>query len=230
VSELDLDRRSSLASPSVLPDAIGLAANRWTLWRTLARGFSHSLANATQLLALEPFPAGARAEAHERLVQAHARLGALHRPGDGGPVRLPDVLAELDACQGMQIGWPATTLEIDAGPLPALDADAGDLLHALLALVTNAKEASGAERAGLRITAAESADGIVACVEDRGPGFSPEARRRAFEPGAAPRDAEHAGLGLWAARTLLRRRGGDVELGEGAAVRLWLRSWRRRSA
>ncbi|MCC6649866.1 MAG: hypothetical protein IT348_01810, partial [Candidatus Eisenbacteria bacterium] len=51
-----------------LPAAATLiAADRWRLWSTLVRGLGHQLANASQMLTLEPVPHGALEEARERV-------------------------------------------------------------------------------------------------------------------------------------------------------------------
>ncbi|HIU33783.1 MAG TPA: HAMP domain-containing histidine kinase [Candidatus Pullichristensenella excrementigallinarum] len=59
---------------------------------------------------------------------------------------------------------------------------------------------------------------LLLCVEDDGPGFSPEALKRAAEPyfrdGA--RDGEHFGLGLYICRILAEKHGGALELSNGA--------------
>lgn len=220
----DVNLRLAPALPDTHEAAL-LAASRWSLWRTLARGLAHSLANASQMLALDPGPAGAREEARERIERATARLAATHGSPTREPVVPAEVFAELDACQSLQISWPSTPIEwAIASPLPAVACHSGDLLHALLAVVTNAKEAA-AGRARIRLSVHEVGAHVEIRCEDEGPGIPEAARASAFEPAGAPRDAAHLGLGLWSARTLLRACGGDVTLGPGSLVALRVPVW-----
>jgi two-component system CitB family sensor kinase len=220
--------------PAVLSEDALIAADRWTLWRTVARGLAHSLANASQMLALENPSALARDEARERTNRAVQALGVYGRPAaHPAPTLLPDVLADLEALQSLQSGFPATVLTtaIDDS-LPALAIGATELLHVLLALVTNAKEAAGESRAAIRITAQTHEGTAVLRVADGGPGLPLEMRAQAFVAGACAR-AGHLGLGLPVAALLLARAGGTLTLGapaSGAEVVLHLPVWTRARA
>lgn len=216
----------------LLEDDALVAASRWTLWRSLARGLAHSLANASQMLALEDPGPLARDEARERITQAAAVLAQFGRP-QPAPARIEDVLTDLDGLQSLQSGCPSTVLPMDVpAALPACAIPHGDLLFALLALVTNAKEACEPERATLRLRVEALPDGLRLVLEDEGPGFADAARAHAFTPFAAPR-AGHLGAGLASARLLLRRHGGDVAVlrpARGAAVEVRVPAWRRTGA
>ncbi|MGE0455423.1 MAG: nitrogen regulation protein NR(II) [Vicinamibacteria bacterium] len=106
--------------------------------------------------------------------------------------------------------------------LPPAGVDADSLRQAVLALATNAAAAmAGHGRLSLR--AGRLGGRLFLDVADDGPGVPPQARRHLFEPfyttGAG------AGLGLAIARSLLRRRGGDLVLRparRGASFRAWL--------
>lgn len=71
-----------------------------------------------------------------------------------------------------------------------------------------------------RVSLASGAEGLAIAVEDDGPGIAPEDRERVFTPFVrleSSRNSETGGvgLGLSIARSIFRRHGGEVELGEG---------------
>ena len=115
---------------------------------SVMRGLSHDIANSVQMLSLDPPPPGALQVVRERLGRAAEVLAALAHSGeeDGAPSLLPDVLHEVAIWQSLQSGLPEASLEIVAPPsLPAIRTPHEAALHALLAMVTAAKE-RGARR------------------------------------------------------------------------------------
>ena len=212
-------RPPAAADPAA--DAL-VAADRWSLWRTVARGLAHQLGNASQMLALDPPPPLARAEAAAHVATAHARLAESHRDDAPAPTLVPEALADLQTLQRLQAGLPSTELAIDApAGLPAVQMRAADLRHALLALVTNAKQAVPGERARIRVRALAVSGGVEIAVEDDGPGLPGSLGERVFEPFVTTR-AGALGLGLTVARALAGRAGGTLVAGPGAS-RLVLR-------
>lgn len=211
------------------PTAALVAADRWSLWRTLTRGLVHHLANAAQMLAIDPPPASARAESAERIGLVQAALSDVHREHAPGPTLVPEVLQDVQAMQRLQSGFPSVELEIETAPgLPAVGMAAADLRHVLLALVTNAKHAAAGERAAIRLTTRPAGDGIALSVEDAGPGLPPGLDERAFEPFVTTRANGALGLGLTAARALAHHAGGVLDHEPGTSrFCLRLPAWRR---
>lgn len=79
-------------------------------------------------------------------------------------------------------------------------------------------------RARVEVEVRAEAGELTVCVEDDGPGFSPEALRRGCDPFfSESKSAEHFGLGLNVSQVLCGLHGGSLELGEapggGAQVR-----------
>lgn len=211
------------------PTAALVAANRWSLWRTLTRGLVHHLANAAQMLAIDPPPAAARDEAAERVGMVQATLSEVHREHAAGPTLVPEVLEDVQTMQRLQSGFPSVELELETAPgLPAVGMAAADLCHVLLALVTNAKHAAGGERAMIRVTTRAAGDDLTLTVEDAGPGLPAGMHERAFEPFITTRANGALGLGLTAARALARHAGGVLDH-EAGTSRFCLRlpAWRR---
>ncbi len=221
------DPAAGAATPERLAEDALVAADRWSLWRTLARGLGHQLANASQMLALDPLPPGAREETRERLLTAIERLADAHRPATAPPTAIADVIADVAAAQSLQSAYRSTELVLDvARGLPAVAMGGSDLAHVLLALVTNAKQAAGDARASIRVSARPVTDGVAIDVEDDGPGFAAEALAHAGEAFATSSPGERLGLGLHVATRLAARCGGTLEVtGRPARVRLVLPAW-----
>jgi signal transduction histidine kinase len=92
-------------------------------------------------------------------------------------------------------------------------------------LLTNAVQAvrDGAERI-VRLHATASASQLFVRIEDSGPGFSPEARRRAFDTFYSTR-SNGTGIGLTLCRTVVEAHGGEAWIARaarGAAVAIRL--------
>ena len=89
------------------------------------------------------------------------------------------------------------------------------LKRALANLVSNAVKYGGAAEIAL----SETGEGLRVTVSDRGPGIPEEARERVFAPfyrleASRSRDTGGTGLGLAVARSIVRRHGGDITLGD----------------
>ncbi len=90
-----------------------------------------------------------------------------------------------------------------------IEADRDQLYRVLHNLGLNALQAGATS---VRITAAQ-ADGLLTLeLADNGPGLSPRARERLFQPFVASVRSGGAGLGLAIARELARAHGGELEL------------------
>ncbi|MFD8971217.1 sensor histidine kinase [Streptomyces sp. NPDC059593] len=151
-----------------------------------------------------------------------ARLDAGERPGDGR-VDLGELLAgEVARRTGDRIGVRA---EADPGAVVA--GSRQQLARVIGNLLDNAQR-----HAEARITATVrmTADGVLLCVDDDGPGVPEAERDRVFErfvrlDDARSRDDGGAGLGLAIARDVARRHGGDLTAGQapGGGARFTLR-------
>jgi len=201
-------------------------ADRAALTQTVARGLTHALANALQVISYDNGAALSRAPGDLGLTAARRVLLGVARPGESivGPVLLGDVLAEVDDWQRCQTGLAPVPVEVTVAPgLPAARVCATHVRHALLGLVTNAKEAvAGRRDAAIRIAARAEDGTLVVTVEDDGPGVPADRRERVFEPFFTTKgEGLHLGLGLTVARHLLAADGGSLEVaarGDGAGA------------
>jgi signal transduction histidine kinase len=188
----------------------------------LAGGVGHDLNNLlTAILAhadlalAEELPAGVRADieevvrAAERAAGLTRQLPALGRELVVAPRLLDvnDVVAET-AHARRRLAGQVELVDRCAGGLPPVEADAGQLERALLALVANAAEADPG-----RITVETGRDGehVRLAVTDTGGGMNQATRARAREAYFTTKPG-HAGLGLTSVDGIVARCGGHVTL------------------
>jgi signal transduction histidine kinase len=105
----------------------------------------------------------------------------------------------------------------DAGAPEAATFDPRHLEHALVALVTNAIQATP-ERGTVRVTLGHDPEGAVWTirVDDTGPGIPEALREKVFTPYFTTKK-DGSGIGLPLARQIARSHGGDLRLVEGGA-------------
>ncbi|MBK8977027.1 MAG: HAMP domain-containing histidine kinase [Planctomycetes bacterium] len=162
------------------------------------------------------------------------RLLELARPAPPArePIDVRRLLAEVERLAPRQLADVELTLRTRVvEPLPALRADRGELLQALLNLVRNAADASVAAGPGphpIDVTAARAADGgVELAVADRGVGVPPADAERVFEPFFTTKPpGRGTGLGLALIAAIAETHGGSVRLdpawSPGARFVLWL--------
>lgn len=220
-------------------------ASRAHTYGTILRGLLHEVRNPAQALLLASrgisdasgLPAEHRLvtmleQQSERLTQLLQGFGVvLREPRPSvGVCSVEELLRGVMLLQAHQRAWPDVEVALEmgeGGPLPAVRADAQELEHVLIEVLTNAKEALAAA-GGVVTLAAGARDGaVVVEVRDDGPGIPAARRAWAFEAFATTKTpAEGRGLGLTVARVLAERAGGTLtaeEPLEGLGARLVLR-------
>lgn len=122
--------------------------------------------------------------------------------------------------------------------LPRVLARRRQLLHAMINLLANARDAQKGKTGTIRIGARVVKDQVEIVISDQGSGVDPSIRERLFEPLFTTKQEEGTGLGLFLSRELLRPHGDLVlmteALPEGAktafAIRLPREGTRRSEA
>ena len=172
----------------------------------------------------------AAVEECDRLSQLAEDLLVIARAAGGRlPVR-PERLDAASVLEGVRERFvdrareQRRELSVDAPDGLTMSADPGRLRQALGNLVDNALRHGEADVA---LIARERDGGVELEVSDRGPGFSPRMRERAFERFARDDEARSgggAGLGLSIVRAVVDAHGGEVRIvpGEHGIVRVWL--------
>jgi two-component system nitrogen regulation sensor histidine kinase NtrY len=152
---------------------------------------------------------------------AYAKLPSLTpRPTDPADL-VREVLASYRAAPHPRVILQERYLEA-----PIILADRRVLARALVNLVENALEAmKDGGRLTVSVAADPDGDGAMLCVEDTGPGLSPEVRTRLFEPYFSTKSSG-TGLGLAIARCAVEAHGGRIEVdsqpGRGTTFRIRL--------
>ncbi len=177
------DRPATTTSRPPHDDDHLLDASRWLVWQSLARGFAHALANASQLLMLDPPPPAILAEARARVTRAHALVTASGRPGRATSF-LPELLADFDALQQLQADLPPAALAMDVDdPLPVTAVPEGDVLHVLLLIGTRLKESREGTTLAIRVCVRAGETSVRVTLEPGDPpGTAPGAVRTARAP------------------------------------------------
>jgi two-component system sensor kinase FixL len=155
----------------------------------------------------------------QRAAQVVRRMRDFFRTGsvDLRPTRCDEVATAV--VESMRADAQAAGVEIalEASGVPVILADALQVEIVLRNLVANAVQALGAAPAPRRVTVSVGHDGgrfVHVTVADTGPGLSPEARLRLFEPFATTR-ATGMGMGLAIGRAIVEAHGGELTAGDG---------------
>jgi two-component system C4-dicarboxylate transport sensor histidine kinase DctB len=228
--------------------ALLVAASRAALYGTVSRWLMHDLRGPAQALALvtdlleqgdtldEPSVRASLQEASGRLHDLLLLLDQVLRQPDGNDELRPILLREPLGTAVSLVRLQRSNVTLDAEPalctgLPAVRGVEEHILQALLSVLVNAYEAMASRGRGtVRVWADARGDVVRITIADDGPGVHPEVERRLFEPFVSTKAGRPlAGLGLWAARELLRRSGGALQYerpARGAAFVLALPAWR----
>lgn len=118
---------------------------------------------------------------------------------------------------------PAIRFTLEAGQAGTILVNAGELVAAIVNLVTNSIEAMQADGTIIVRTGRDAGHAWLEVVDD-GPGMSEEIQARAFEPFFTTKGDTGTGLGLASVYALAKRHAGDVRVrsvvGEGTTIRL----------
>ncbi len=150
-----------------------------------------------------------------RAAEILRRLRSLSRAqrSEHAPASLNDLVSELHELVQTDALVHGVQLTLALAPeLPEVRVDPGQIQQALLNLVRNSLDALAGRASGGHITirTARSAHGDVQLsVIDDGPGVSPQAMKRIFDPFFSTKE-NGTGLGLAITHTIVRSHGGSV--------------------
>ena len=208
---------------------IGL--NRQATVARLLSGAIHDVNNALMVISATVEMLEARADVPPSMKDSLTRLRAqssraagslaqvlmFTRAARGGqqPINLRELVEESLALRDFSIRRGGLTARFEPdGPGPFIvSGNRGDLQQVLLNMIVNAEQAL-AGQSGAIVVRLSIEDGLaVVRVIDEGKGVSVEPLEQIFEPFVTTHNAgESAGLGLWAARQLMVRHGGTLNV------------------
>jgi signal transduction histidine kinase len=237
-------------NPPATTDAdLLIAANRADTLETVLRWLLHDVRTPAQVLTLLPqllsSDLGQSTDWQEAVRGACNQLSAdlrlldriVLRPKQrrtAQPVDLGaalSVVSEVFAARRSQF-LTDITAAID-GALPPVSAVPEDLENAIINLVLNAAEAGDDDEGYVRFRGAVNRAHVLLYLEDGGSGIPADIRNRMFQPFVTTKP-DRRGLGLYAARALISRSGGELECEEsdsrGTRFVFRLPIWRSRSS
>lgn len=181
---------------------------------------------------------------HERLRDLLAEIAELVRHGEAAVDRLrhnarlaarvtperrpvsPNELAQRAAAIArthIRARHASTTIIVDELATATIDADAREVIAALVNVISNAADALGAGGGTVRVRVGGDERGSWIEVSDDGPGMPPAIRARAAEPFFTTKP-DGNGIGLALVEACMQRHGGTLEIdsdrGGGTCVRL----------
>ena len=128
-----------------------------------------------------------------------------HR-GRTTPIELTELIADIVG--EYERAYPHVSFTVDC-PASCSLAVTPDITHALENLVENAAEHNPSDGAGVRVTLAEDADGVVITVKNNGPGI-PDAELTVLERGYEDVLNHGSGIGLWIVTMVIDEMDGTI--------------------
>jgi two-component system C4-dicarboxylate transport sensor histidine kinase DctB len=233
-----------MTTPATSEAELLIAANRADTLETVLGWLLHDVRTPTQVLTLLPQLLSGPDQAsdwHDAVREACTHLSSDLRLLDRVLLRAKDrrtaqpvdlgatlrLVNELFATRRSQFRTDITAA-LDAA-LPPVSAIPEDLEHALINLVLNAAEADDGDDGHICFRGEVARGTVVLRLEDNGPGVAAPIRERLFQPFTTTKPSRR-GLGLYVARALVSRVGGEISCEEaeprGARFVLRMPIWR----
>jgi PAS domain S-box-containing protein len=194
---------------------------------TLSHEINNPLESVTNLLYLLNANPSLDAEAREYLTTAEQQLARVsqiavhalrfHRQSThAAPVQISELLDSLLTLHRPQLEMRAIEVRRRYDNCPPLNCFAGDIRQAIANILGNAIDAlaeQGVLRVRVHCSAAVTEGGAVRItIADSGHGISALNLQRVFDPFFSTKGASGTGLGLWIARGIVERHGGNLSL------------------
>ncbi|HEY2027838.1 MAG TPA: ATP-binding protein [Myxococcales bacterium] len=120
-----------------------------------------------------------------------------------------DEAVKLLELEGLEDGT-TPHVRVTMGALPSVRASPGELVHVVLNLLRNAREATSDRRGRISVICAQAREVVRIAVSDDGMGIPSTVFPRLFEPFFTTKGGKGTGLGLFICASLVERMGGTI--------------------
>ena len=210
---------SAVSAPSASEVDRTMSEKRLADLRMLFSGISRALSEPATRLA-----AGAELSIDKDRERAAADLLHFARTLDSVTGGAPAIRGEVDiaslafsAVCDARSRHPAVSFVRETSASARLRCYPEELGQAIAAVLDNAAEAAASRDARVELRTVVTGERIVIEISDNGPGLSAILRRKLFQPFFTTKPG-HQGLGLYIARMLVERNGGQIEPSRGSST------------
>lgn len=209
-------------------EALVIQAEKLAATGRMAASIAHEINNPLEslinliFLARQNSPAGGKAYAHlltaeqelERVGHiARQTLGYYRDTGVPTEVHLHELLENVLEVYRAKLIAKGLTVEKRFDDLQKINVSRGEMLQVLSNLITNAIDAmrsGGILSLSAKKVSGPSGEGVQVTIRDTGTGIKQENLEKIFEPFFTTKGNLGTGIGLWIARQLVERRGGQI--------------------
>lgn len=146
---------------------------------------------------------------------ARQTLGYYKDTGSPTPVYLHDLIENVLTVYNSKIVAAGVSVDLEFNDLQQITVSKGEILQVLSNVIANSIDAmrqGGVLSISTRKILSSSNDGIQVVIRDTGSGIAPEHLPHVFEPFFTTKGNLGTGIGLWVAKELIERRGGQVTM------------------
>jgi PAS domain S-box-containing protein len=217
-------------------ESLVIQAEKLAATGRMAASIAHEINNPLEslinliFLARQNSPAGGKAYAHlltaeqelERVGHiARQTLGYYRDTGVPSAVHLHELLENVLEVYRAKLIAGGLTVEKRFDDLQKITVSRGEVLQVFSNLITNAIDAmrgGGILTLSARKVSAPSGEGVQVTIRDTGTGIKQENLEQIFEPFFTTKGNLGTGIGLWIARQLVERRGGQISVSSSTEI------------
>lgn len=193
---------------------------------TIAHEINNPLESVMNLIYLARHHSAESGKAHQYLLTAEEELervshiarqtlGYYKDTGSPAEVFLHQLIENVLAVYNSRVTALGIAVDLQFNDLQKIMVSRGEMLQVFSNIIANAIDAmrhGGSLKVSTRKLAGATGDGIQTVIRDSGTGIKQEHLERIFEPFFTTKGDLGTGIGLWVARQLVERRGGQISV------------------